>query len=205
MDKVERAAYLLQRLGELFPDPQIPLAHRDNFTLLIAVLLSAQCTDERVNQVTPALFERAATPQAMAALDVEEIEQLIRPCGLAPQKSKAIKGLSQLLLAKHQGVVPLDFDLLIELPGVGRKTAQVLMSAQGIAAFPVDTHIERLARAWKLTAEKRVELIERDLKQLFPPNTWGNLHLQIIFFGRTFCPKRKCNGEQCFLCQELNQ
>ncbi|WOJ93567.1 endonuclease III [Congregibacter variabilis] len=202
MLKAERARYILQRLQELYPETPVPLDHSDPFTLLVAVLLSAQCTDERVNQVTPALFARAATPQAMLHLSVEEIREYIRPCGLSPQKSKAIAGLSRILIDEHNGTVPQDMEALERLPGVGHKTASVVMSqAFGVPAFPVDTHIHRLAQRWGLSSGKNVTQTERDLKKLFPREYWNRLHLQIIFYGREFCSARGCDGRVCEICR----
>jgi endonuclease-3 len=198
----ERAQYVLQRLQELYPDTPIPLDHHNPFTLLIAVLLSAQCTDERVNKVTPALFKLADNPVAMAALDVDQIQRIIRTCGLAPQKAKAIKRLSEILLEEHGGVVPADMAALERLPGVGHKTASVVMSqAFGVPAFPVDTHIHRLAQRWGLTRGKNVVQTERDLKRLFPQQYWNRLHLQIIYYGREFCTARGCDGRVCEICR----
>ncbi|WP_439102534.1 endonuclease III [Congregibacter sp.] len=202
MLKAERAAYILQRLQELYPETPPPLDHSDSFTLLIAVLLSAQCTDERVNQVTPALFAHASTPQAMLTLTVDEIRDIIRPCGLSPQKAKAIAGLSRILMEEHQGLVPPDMEALERLPGVGHKTASVVMSqAFGVPAFPVDTHIHRLAQRWGLSSGKNVTQTERDLKTLFPREYWNRLHLQIIFYGREFCSARGCDGRVCEICR----
>ena len=201
MLKAERAAYILQRLQELYPQTPVPLDHTDPFTLLVAVLLSAQCTDERVNQVTPALFALADTPEAMAALDVEQIREVIRPCGLSPQKSRAIKRLSEILVEEHGGAVPADMAALERLPGVGHKTASVVMSqAFGIPAFPVDTHIHRLAQRWGLSSGKNVVQTEKDLKRLFPREYWNRLHLQIIFYGRQYCTARGCDGRTCEIC-----
>ncbi|CAA0123899.1 Endonuclease III [Halioglobus japonicus] len=198
----ERADYILHRLQELYPETPVPLDHSDPFTLLIAVLLSAQCTDERVNQVTPALFALADNPADMAALDVEQIRAIIRPCGLSPQKSKAIKRLSEILLEEHGGSVPADMEALERLPGVGHKTASVVMSqAFGVPAFPVDTHIHRLAQRWGLTRGKSVVQTERDLKRLFPKEYWNRLHLQIIFYGRQYCTARGCDGRVCEICR----
>jgi endonuclease-3 len=189
-------------LQERYPNPPIPLQHKDAYTLLIAVLLSAQCTDERVNQVTPALFALADTPEAMAQQPVEAIAAIIRPCGLSPQKSKAIKRLSELLLEHHRGHVPQDFKALEALPGVGHKTASVVMSqAFGVPAFAVDTHIHRLAQRWGLTSGKNVVQTEADLKALFAPQYWNHLHLQFIYWGREFCSARGCDGTVCALCQ----
>ncbi|MCB1230513.1 MAG: endonuclease III [Verrucomicrobiae bacterium] len=204
MTKAERAAFVDRRLEELYPETPIPLDHRDAFTLLIAVLLSAQCTDERVNQVTPHLFAKADTPQVMAELPIEQIQQIIRPCGLSPQKAKAISGLSKILIEKHGGAVPETFDELEALPGVGHKTASVVMSqAFGHPAFPVDTHIYRLAQRWKLTSGKNVVQTERDLKRLFPESEWNRLHLQIIYYGRQHCTARGCDGTVCEICRTL--
>lgn len=201
MLKAERAAYILERLQELYPQTPVPLDHSDPFTLLVAVLLSAQCTDERVNQVTPALFALADNPIDMAALGVDEIRDIIRPCGLSPQKSKAIKRLSEILLEEHGGLVPADMDALERLPGVGHKTASVVMAqAFGVPAFPVDTHIHRLAQRWGLSSGKNVVQTEKDLKRLFPEDYWNRLHLQIIFYGREFCTARGCDGRTCEIC-----
>ncbi|MEQ9465580.1 MAG: endonuclease III [Haliea sp.] len=201
LSKPERVAYILQRLQALYPETPIPLDHRDPFTLLIAVLLSAQCTDERVNQVTPALFALADTPAAMAQLEVEQIREIIRPCGLSPQKSRAIKRLSEILMGEHGGEVPADMEALERLPGVGHKTASVVMSqAFGVPAFPVDTHIHRLAQRWGLSSGKSVVQTERDLKRLFPREYWNRLHLQIIYYGREFCSARGCDGRVCEIC-----
>ncbi|MBL7811077.1 MAG: endonuclease III [Bacteroidetes bacterium] len=201
MTKKEKAAFILKKLEELFPETPIPLQHEDAYTLLIAVLLSAQCTDERVNQITPKLFSLAKTPQDMVKLSVEQIQEIIRPCGLSPMKSKGIYGLSHILLEKHKGQVPESFSALEALPAVGHKTASVVMSqAFGHPAFPVDTHIHRLAKRWGLTQGKNVEQTERDLKKLFPENTWNKLHLQIIYFGRKYCPARGHNPLECPIC-----
>ncbi len=194
----------MHRLEELYPETPIPLDHKDPFTLLIAVLLSAQCTDARVNTVTPALFELADNPADMAQRAVEDIQAIIRPCGLSPRKSKAISGLSKILIEKHGGEVPQDFAALEELPGVGHKTASVVMAqAFGVPAFPVDTHIHRLAQRWKLTDGKNVEKTEADLKRLFPSEKWNKLHLQIIFYGRDGCSARGCDGTVCEFCTTL--
>ncbi len=202
--KASRAAYVQQRLGELYPNPPIPLDHSDSFTLLVAVLLSAQCTDVRVNQTTPALFRLANTPAKMASVPVDEIYQIIKPCGLAPQKSKAISTLSQMLLDDHGGQVPKTFEELEQLPGVGHKTASVVMAqAFGIPAFPVDTHIHRLAQRWGLSNGKSVTQTERDLKKLFPESSWNKLHLQFIFYGREHCTARGCDGTRCEICKTL--
>lgn len=202
MLKKERAQFILHKLGQLYPDPPIPLHHKDAYTLLVAVLLSAQCTDERVNKVTPALFDLADNPADMAKVAVEDIHRIIKPCGLAPQKSKAISRLSQILMEQYGGEVPADMALLEQLPGVGHKTASVVMSqAFGEPAFPVDTHIHRLAQRWGLTNGKNVTQTERDLKKLFPREQWNNLHLQIIYYGREFCSARGCDGTVCEICR----
>jgi len=199
--KEERVAFIDKRLSQLYPKPPVPLDHQDPFTLLIAVLLSAQCTDERVNQVTPSLFAAADTPETMAELSVEHIRSIIRPCGLSPQKSKAINGLSQLLITQHDSQVPRTFAELEALPGVGHKTAGVVMAqAFGHPAFPVDTHIHRLAQRWGLTRGKNVVETERDLKRVFQESRWNDLHLQIIFYGREFCTARGCDGRVCEIC-----
>ncbi|MGJ8653933.1 MAG: endonuclease III [Opitutaceae bacterium] len=204
MIKKERAAYIQQRLAELYPNPPIPLDHKDPYTLLIAVLLSAQCTDVRVNQITPILFARADTPQEMVKLSVEEIKAIIRPCGLSPMKSKGIAGLSRILLDQHNGEVPADMKALEALPAVGHKTASVVMAqAFGVPAFPVDTHIHRLAQRWGLTSGKNVVQTERDLKRLFPEASWNALHLQIIFYGREHCSARGCDGTVCEICRTV--
>ena len=202
MLKAERVKYILEKLRELYPTTPVPLDHVDPYTLLIAVLLSAQCTDERVNKVTPTLFALADNPQDMAKHTVELIGEIIRPCGLSPQKSKAIHRLSEMLLEEHGGQVPADMEALERLPGVGHKTASVVMSqAFGVAAFPVDTHIHRLAQRWGLTTGKNVTRTERDLKRLFPEESWNRLHLQIIFYGREFCTARGCDGRVCEICR----
>ena len=201
LTKGERVTFINRRLAELYPKPPVPLDHSDPFTLLVAVLLSAQCTDERVNQVTPKLFAAASTPETMAELSVEAIRSIIRPCGLSPQKSKAIKGLSQILIAQHDAQVPRTFEALEALPGVGHKTAGVVMAqAWGHPAFPVDTHIHRLAQRWGLTRGRNVVETERDLKRVFPESRWNDLHLQIIFYGREYCTARGCDGRVCEIC-----
>jgi len=201
MRRQERADIIAKQLEEIYPETPIPLDHKNNFELLVAVLLSAQCTDVRVNQVTPFLFEKANTPEEMITLDVEEIREIIRPCGLSPRKSKAISGLSHILIEQHDGKVPQDWDALEALPGVGHKTASVVMSqAFGVPAFPVDTHIHRLAKRWKLSKAKNVVQTEKDLKKVFPKETWNKLHLQIIFFGREYCPARGHVEEECPIC-----
>ena len=200
----ERAVLVDRRLEEFHPSVPIPLDHRDPYTLLIAVLLSAQCTDARVNLVTPLLFARADHPSAMWALGRHAIQDIIRPCGLAPAKSKGIHELSGLLLERHDGQVPADLEALEALPGVGHKTASVVMAqAFGVPSFPVDTHIHRLARRWGLSRGKNVTQAEADLKSVFPRGRWNKLHLQIIYYGRSHCPARACHGLECPLCREL--
>ncbi len=204
MTKAERAAHVATRLEELYPETPIPLDHKDSYTLLVAVLLSAQCTDERVNKITPGLFEVADTPEAMAEVPVDTIREIIKPCGLSPRKSVAISELSKILGEQYDGEVPADMDALEALPGVGHKTASVVMSqAFGVPAFPVDTHIHRLAQRWKLTTGKNVVQTEKDLKRAFPEDSWNKLHLQIIFYGREYCTARGCDGTVCPLCREL--
>ena len=191
MTKKEKAAYIINQLEILFPETPIPLNHSDPYTLLIAVLLSAQCTDERVNKITPLLFKKGPTPFEMVKLSVEEIKAIIRPCGLSPKKSQAIWNLSAILIAKYKGEVPVSFELLEELPGVGHKTASVVMSqAFGFPAFPVDTHIHRLLTRWGISSGKNVVETEKAAKKVFPIETWNKLHLQIIFYGRLFSPAR---------------
>lgn len=203
--KKDKADFIAQRLEELYPNPPIPLNHKDSYTLLIAVLLSAQCTDVRVNQVTPKLFAKADNPADMAKLDVKVIEDVIRPCGLAPRKASAIKELSRMLIEDHAGEVPADFEALERLPGVGHKTASVVMSQSfNVPAFPIDTHIHRLAQRWGLTNGKNVEQTEKDLKSVFPESKWNKIHLQIIFYGREFCTARGCDGTLCEICSSLN-
>lgn len=202
--RAARAAYIDRRLAELYPETPIPLDHRDPYTLLVAVLLSAQSIDRRVNQVTPALWDLADTPEKMAVVPVADIERVIRPCGLAPQKAKAISQLSRLLVERHGGTVPRTFEELEALPGVGHKTASVVMAqAFGVPAFPVDTHIHRLAQRWKLTSGRSVEQTERDLKALFPREHWNQLHLRIIFYGREHCTAYACDGRNCEVCRTL--
>ena len=202
MNKQQRVAFIQQTLAQLYPAPPVPLDHKDPFTLLIAVLLSAQCTDERVNKITPALFALADTPQAMAACSIAEVQAIIRPCGLAPRKASAIVTLSGMLMEQHHGQVPRDMSSLEQLPGVGHKTASVVMAqAFGEATFPVDTHIHRLAQRWGLSSGKNVVQTERDLKRLFPRASWNVLHLQIIFYGREFCSARGCDGTVCEICR----
>lgn len=201
VSKKEKAEIISDMLEKMYPETPIPLDHKDPYTLLIAVLLSAQCTDARVNTVTPHLFAKADSPEKMILLDVDEIRAIIRPCGLSPRKSKAIYDLSHIILNKHNGAVPQSFEELEELPGVGHKTASVVMSqAFGFPAFPVDTHIHRLAYRWALSTGKNVEQTEKDLKRLFPKEIWNKLHLQIIFFGREHCPARGHHPENCPIC-----
>lgn len=198
----ERAAYVIRRLQELYPAPPIPLLHKDPFTLLVAVLLSAQCTDVRVNKTTPALFALGSNPRNLARVPVKKIESVIRPCGLAPTKAKAISGLSKIIHEKHEGRVPRTFPELEALPGVGHKTASVVMvQAFGLPAFPVDTHIHRLAQRWGLSSGKNVLQTEADLKRLYPSRTWSRLHLQIIYYGREHCTARGCDGTKCEICR----
>jgi endonuclease-3 len=202
--KQQRAALILQRLEELYPTTPIPLDHCDAFTLLVAVLLSAQCTDKKVNEVTPALFNAGGNPAAMAALAEETILGLIRQLGLARTKAKNVKRLAELLLERHGGEVPASFEALEALPGVGHKTASVVMAqAFGVPAFPVDTHIHRLAQRWGLSSGESVTRTETDLKRLFPRQAWNKLHLQMIFYGREHCSARGCDGSVCGLCREL--
>lgn len=201
MRKKDKVIFIADKLNELYPETPIPLNHYDPYTLLIAVLLSAQCTDERVNKITPELFDLADNPKTMAKQDVETIREIIRPCGLSPRKSKAIKELSQILVDKYNSQVPQTFEDLESLPGVGHKTASVVMSqAFGVPAFPVDTHIHRLATRWGLTPGKNVVQTEKDMKRLFPESTWNKLHLQIIFFGREYCKARGHIKEECPIC-----
>jgi len=204
MIKKERAEYIRDYLDNKYPESPIPLDHKDPYTLLVAVLLSAQCTDVRVNKITPALFKLADNPFDMAKKKVERIQTIIRPCGLSPRKSQAISGLSNILVNQYDGIVPQDIEALETLPGVGHKTASVVMSqAFGVPAFPVDTHIHRLAQRWKLTSGKNVVQTERDLKRLFPESSWNRLHLQIIFYGREYCSAHGCDGTKCPLCRKL--
>lgn len=204
MNRRQRAAFILRRLNELYPETPIPLHHGDAYTLLIAVVLSAQATDKKVNQVAPVLFAMADTPAAMARLPVEQIQAAIRPLGLAPQKAKAISQLSKLLEERFDGQVPDNFEDLESLPGVGHKTASVVMAqAFDKPAFPVDTHIHRLARRWKLSSGRNVSQTEKDLKRLFPQKTWKRLHLQIIFYGRQHCTARGCDGTVCEICRAV--
>ncbi|MCB0524901.1 MAG: endonuclease III [Saprospiraceae bacterium] len=199
----EKAADIQAILNDLYPETPIPLKHEDSYTLLVAVLLSAQCTDERVNQISPTLFARANNPADMAEVPVDEIREIIKPCGLSPAKSKAISNLSKIIMDKHDGKVPESFEELEALPGVGHKTASVVMSqAFGHPAFPVDTHIHRLAARWGLSSGKNVEQTEYDLKTIFPKDSWNKLHLQIIYFGRQYCPARGHDKEQCPICSK---
>lgn len=206
MKKEERFIYISKELQKLYPETPIPLDHDSIYTLLIAVLLSAQCTDVRVNQVTPELFKLANNPFDMSLVDPDEIRKIIRPCGLSPKKSKAIAELSKILCEKYEGQVPESFEALEALPGVGHKTASVVMS-QGFnhPAFPIDTHIHRLAQRWRLSRGKNVRQTEKDLKKGFPIEDWNKLHLQIIFYGREYCTARGCDGRVCKICSEVNK
>ncbi len=202
MQKADRVKFIHNKLNELYPKTPVPLNHQNHFQLLIAVLLSAQCTDVRVNKVTPVLFSIADTPFQMQLLNQEDIYDIIRPCGLAPKKSKAILELSKILVKDYDGIVPKKIDLLEKLPGVGHKTASVVVSQGfGIPAFPVDTHIHRLAQRWGLTKGRNVMQTEKDLKKVFPKTSWNRLHLQIIFYGRDFCTARGCDGRKCEICR----
>ena len=204
MTKKEKTAFIVNTLEQLFPNPPIPLHHKDAYTMLIAVLLSAQCTDERVNKITPLLFKKADNPIKMSKLSVEEIRDIIKPCGLSPQKSKAIHQLSHILIDKHQGNVPNSMELLEELPGVGHKTASVVMSQIfGEPTVPVDTHIHRLAYRWGLSDGSSVQQTEKDLKKTFDKNLWNNLHLQIIYYGRSYCRARPHDVKNCIICQKI--
>ena len=204
MTRQERANYIASRLETLYPNIPVPLDHSSHYTLLIAVLLSAQCTDERVNKETPEIFKKADTPSKMIKLSKEDIYLIIRPCGLAPKKSSAIYELSKTLIEKHNSQVPENFEDLEKLPGVGHKTASVVMSQGfGHPAFPVDTHIHRLAQRWGLSKGKNVQQTEKDLKKVFPRDKWNRLHLQIIFYGREYCSARGCNGTVCEICKTL--
>ena len=206
MTNRQKALAIAAILEERYPETPIPLEHQDPYTLLVAVVLSAQCTDVRVNQVTPHLFAKANQPASMAELDVSEIETIIRPCGLAPKKAQSIHELSRIIAEKHGGQVPDSFEALEALPGVGHKTASVVMSqAFGVPAFPVDTHIHRLAWRWGLSNGKNVEQTERDLKSLFPEDKWNALHLQIIYFGRELCPARGHNPYACPICSKFGR
>jgi endonuclease-3 len=205
MNKSERFIHINKRLHEMYPETPIPLEHDSNYTLLIAVLLSAQCTDKRVNLVTPELFALADNPEDMSLVATEEIRRIIKPCGLSPKKSRAISTLSKILMDKHEGQVPENYEALEDLPGVGHKTASVVMS-QGFKhpAFPVDTHVHRLAQRWRLTNGKNVKQTESDLKKGFPKENWNKLHIQIIYYGREHCTARGCDGRICPICLEIN-
>lgn len=206
MKRRERATNIAEILQHYFPNPEIPLNHRNEYTFLISVLLSAQCTDERVNKTTPALFDIAERPEDMVKLSAAEIEDIIRPCGLAPRKSKAIKGLSEIILEKYDGQIPNKITDLEELPGVGHKTASVVMTQMfNQAAFPVDTHIHRLAYRWKLSTGKNVRKTETDLKKAFPKELWNDIHLQMIYFGRKYCPARGHNPYECPICKKYGR
>ena len=204
MNKSEKVKQIVERLEKFYPETPVPLDHKDSYTLLVAVLLSAQCTDKKVNEITPLLFSQADNPYDMIKLTVEEIKAIIRPCGLSPMKSKGIHGLSHTLIDKHDGEVPASFEELEALPAVGHKTASVVMAqAFGVPAFPVDTHIHRLAWRWGLTTGKSVKQTEKDLKRLFPRELWNKLHLQIIFFGREYCPAKKHDPYTCPICKDM--
>lgn len=204
MKKQERADLVRARLAAMYPNPPVPLDHRDDFTLLVAVLLSAQCTDKKVNEVTPELFDRGGSPATMMAMGADAILSIIRPLGLSTQKAKNLARLSEIVVTQHDGKVPRTFEQLESLPGVGHKTASVVMAqAFGVPAFPVDTHIHRLAQRWGLSSGKNVVQTERDLKKLFPEECWNDLHLQIIFYGREHCTARACDGTKCGMCKEL--
>ncbi|MCB0509131.1 MAG: endonuclease III [Chitinophagales bacterium] len=206
MTKVEKVEFVISKLESLYPEVPVPLDHKDNYTLLVAVLLSAQCTDVRVNQITPILFAMADNPFDMIKHSVEEIKEIIKPCGLSPMKSKGIYGLSQILVEKFDGKVPNSFEELEKLPGVGHKTASVVMSQGfGVPAFPVDTHIHRLMYRWTLSNGKNVVQTEKDAKRLFPKELWNKLHLQIIFFGREYCPARGHHPNTCPICKEIGR
>ena len=206
MTKKEKVNFVMEQLERLYPETPIPLEHSDPYTLLVAVLLSAQCTDKRVNEITPILFAESDIPQKMVELTIEQIAAIIRPCGLAPAKSKAIHRLSEMLLEQHDGNVPASFEELEALPGVGHKTASVVMAqAFGVPAFPVDTHIHRLIWRWGLSTGKNVVQTEKDCKRLFPEALWNKLHLQIIFFGREYCPARSHNANECPICSAIGR
>lgn len=206
MTKKHKAEFVLTTLNKFFPKPDIPLQHKDPYTLLVAVVLSAQCTDERVNKITPKLFALADNPFDMVKMSVEQIKEIILPCGLSPMKSKGIYGLSKILVEQYDGKVPASFEALEALPAVGHKTASVVMTqAFGVPAFPVDTHIHRLAWRWTLSNGKSVEQTERDLKRLFPESSWNLLHLQIIYFGRAYCPARGHDSAKCPICSVIGR
>lgn len=206
MQRREKAEFVAQKLAALYPRTSVPLDHEDPFTLLVAVVLSAQCTDRKVNEITPLLFAKARSPQAMMRMDVEEIRAIIRPCGLSPMKSKGIHGLSRIIVEQHGGRVPADMEALERMPGVGHKTASVVMAqAFGVPAFPVDTHIHRLAWRWTLSTGHSVERTEADLKKLFPAETWNDLHLRIIYFGREHCPAKGHDPRKCPICSVVGR
>ena len=206
MNKKEKVEFIIKSLEKLYPKTPIPLNHKDPYTLLIAVLLSAQCTDERVNQITPKLFKIADSPKKMIKLSIKEIEDIIRPCGLSPMKSKGIFGLSKMIIEKHDGKVPENFEDLETFPSVGHKTASVVMSqAFGFPAFPVDTHIHRLMYRWGLSNGKNVETTEKDAKRLFPKKLWNKLHLQIIYYGREYCPARGWDIRKDFITKKVGR
>jgi endonuclease-3 len=206
MTRAEKAAFVSRKLADLYPRTSIPLDHEDPYTLLVAVVLSAQCTDKKVNEITPLLFAKARTPQQMVKLSVEQIQDIIRPCGLSPMKSKGIHGLSRIILEEHGGQVPADMAALERMPGVGHKTASVVMAqAFGVPAFPVDTHIHRLAWRWTLSTGKSVEQTEADLKKLFPEDTWNELHIRIIYFGREHCPAKAHDPLKCPICSVIGR
>ena len=206
MKKKDKVKEIQKILDKIYPNPKVPLNHKDPYTLLVSVLLSARCTDKKVNEVTPFLFELADNPKDMAKKSVNKVRQIIKPCGLSPQKSKAIVGLSKILVNKYDTLVPKKFEELEELPGVGHKTASVVMSqAFGIPAFPVDTHIHRLAWRWTLSTRKSVERTEKDLKRLFPKESWNKLHLQMIYFGREYCPAISHKKELCLICSKYGR
>jgi endonuclease-3 len=204
--RAAKAAFAAETLAALYPTTSVPLDHEDPYTLLVAVLLSAQCTDKKVNEITPLLFAKARTPQQMVKLSVEQIQDIIRPCGLSPMKSKGIHGLSRIILEEHGGQVPADMAALERMPGVGHKTASVVMAqAFGVPAFPVDTHIHRLAWRWTLSTGKSVEQTEADLKKLFPEDTWNELHIRIIYFGREHCPAKAHDPLKCPICSVIGR
>ena len=206
MNKKQKVQFIIETLEKLYPETPIPLNHKDPYTLLVAVLLSAQCTDERVNQITPKLFKKADSAEKMIKLSVKEIEDIIRPCGLSPMKSKGIYGLSKMIIELHNGKVPNNFNDLEAFPAVGHKTASVVMSqAFGFPAFPVDTHIHRLMYRWGLSNGKNVETTEKDAKRLFPKNLWNKLHLQIIYYGREYCPARRWNIESDIISKKVGR
>ncbi len=206
MNKKQKVQFIIDSLEKLYPNPSVPLKHKDPYTLLIAVLLSAQCTDERVNKITPILFEKADCPQDMIKMDIDLIEDIIRPCGLSPMKSKGIFFLSKMIIEKHKGKVPNTFEDLEAFPSVGHKTASVVMSqAFGLPAFPVDTHIHRLMYRWGLTNGKSVENTEKDAKKIFPKNLWNKLHLQIIYYAREFSPARGWNLNKDFITLKIGR